>query len=251
MLDHNLFNTISLTLSIVGIGQDRFKVFNGVFDEYTLKSLEVLKRKGYFDVLGQCIKTGKEADVYLARKGEELRAVKIYRMTSANFKKISSYIQRDYRFKDVKGNVRNIILKWVQKEFRNLLICHKANVSVPFPYKCNNNIIVMEFVQGLMLKDTDLVNPETFLTILLEQLKLLRYEAKMVHADLSEFNILVRDQVPVIIDLGQAMTVKNGDDFEQVRDLYTRDIEQIAHYFSKVYKLDVTTESLLKKLEKD
>ncbi len=231
------------------ISREKFKVHEGVFDEYTLNTLEFLKRKKYFDKLGKPIKTGKEADVYFAEKDGELRAIKIYRVTSANFKKISTYISRDFRFKNIKGNLRKVIFIWVQKEYRNISLCHKANMNVAYPYKQASNIIIMDYIAGDMLKDVELENPKEFWQQLLEQLKLMKHEAKLIHGDLSEFNILVEDNIPYIIDLGQAVSIKNEEDFKENYELYERDIKNITHYFNKRYKLDLKLDEVLKELE--
>ena len=136
------------------ISREKFKVHEGVFDEFTLKTLEMMKRKHYFDELGKAIKTGKEGDVYFAYRGEKTLAIKIYRMTSANFKKISQYIIRDYRFRNIKGSLRKVILVWAEKEFRNVALCHKHNISVPYMYKQFNNIIVMDYIYQLFMGNT-------------------------------------------------------------------------------------------------
>lgn len=231
------------------ISREKFKVFEGVFDEYTLNTLEFLKRRKYFDELGKPIKTGKEGDVYLAKFKDELRAIKIYRLTSANFKKISKYINRDFRFKNIKGNLRKVILIWVEKEYRNLSICHKANMNVPYPYKQASNVIIMDYIDGCMLKDTALDNPMEFFDLLLEQLYLLKHEARLIHGDLSEFNIMVKDSLPYIIDLGQAMIIKNEDDLKDYYDLYERDIKNVVNYFNKEYKLQIDENEVFEKLK--
>ncbi|MDA3855282.1 MAG: AarF/UbiB family protein [Candidatus Woesearchaeota archaeon] len=230
------------------ITREKFKVYSGVFDEFTLNTLEFLKRKNYYDKFGKPIKTGKEGDVYSAVKGEEIRAIKIYRLTNANFKKISEYINRDFRFRNIKGNLRKSILVWVQKEYRNLSICHKANMNVPYPYKQSNNIIIMEYIEGGMLKDIPLSNPEEFFDLLIEQMYIMKHEAKLIHGDLSEFNIMVKDDLPVIIDMGQAMTIKNNDDFKEFYDLYERDVKNVVRYFNKRYSLNVSEEETFQKL---
>jgi RIO kinase 1 len=231
------------------MGKEKFKVLEGVFDEFTLSVLETLKRKKYFDELSRPIKTGKEGDVYLAMKGQgedrERRAIKMFRVTSANFKKISSYIQRDYRFKTIKGNLRKVIMMWAQKEYRNLLLCHKAQMNVPFPYKQMYNVIVMEYVDGCMLKDAHLEDPESFFRQLIEQLWIMKHHVKMVHGDLSEFNIMVSNQMPVIIDLGQAMTFKNEDEFLLYEDLFLRDLKVVSTFFQKKYGLSYTVEDMV------
>lgn len=233
------------------INREKFKVYEGVFDEFTLGVLDNLKRRKYFDELSRAIKTGKEGDVYLVKKDGGFRAIKIYRLTSANFKKIAAYINRDFRFKNIKGNLRKVILVWSEKEFRNLNLCHKANMNVPFPFKQLNNVIVMEYLDGGMLKDIHLTNPEQFFEMLIEQMYLMRHKAKLIHGDLSEFNVMVKDNtIPYIIDLGQAMTIKNLDDFKEYYDLYERDVKNIVGYFNKVYKLNVSLEETFLRLDK-
>jgi len=234
---------------VVKVNREKFKVLEGVFDEQTLETLNLLKQKKYFDVLLNPIKTGKEADVYLSSKDKEYRAIKLYRVTSSNFKKITSYINRDFRFKNIKGNLRKVIFFWVQKEYRNLMICHKENMNVPFVYKQMGNIIIMEYIDGGMLKDVVLDNPSEFFEMLLEQMFILKKKAKLIHGDLSEFNILVKNQIPYIIDLGQAMTIKNVDDFNNLKDLYLRDVENVVKYFNKRYKLNLILDEILEKLE--
>ena len=235
------------------MGKEKFKVLEGVFDEHTLSTLDILKRKKYFDELGHAIKTGKEGDVYFARKFDKeqdgRRAIKMYRVTSANFKKISQYITRDYRFKTIKGNLRKVIMAWSQKEFRNLNLCHKAQMNVPYPYIQMNNVIVMQYIDGGMLKDIYLEDPEDFFEQLLEQLYIMRHEAKLVHGDLSEYNIMVQDQSPYIIDVGQAMSIKNEDDFNSFKDLYERDIKVVVNFFNRKYNLDLKLEEVLERLE--
>lgn len=230
------------------VNREKFKVYEGVFDDFTLTTLNFLKNKNYFDELKSPIKTGKEGDVYLAKKGEELRAIKLYRLTSANFKKISEYITRDYRFKNIKGNLRKVILMWVQKEYRNLRVCHKANMNVPYPYKQDNNIIIMEYIDGKMLKDTVLNNPRDFFELLIEQMHLMKNEAKLIHGDLSEFNVLVHEDIPYIIDLGQAMSIRNEEDLENLYDLFERDVENIVKYFNKTYSLKLDSKKIIEKL---
>ena len=232
------------------ISRERFKVYEGVFDEFTLRTLENLKRRQYFDELGGPIKTGKEGDVYFVKKDSGLRAVKIYRLTSANFKKISEYISRDYRFANIKGSLRKVILRWAQKEYRNLILCHKANMNVPFVYKQFNNVILMDYIAGPMLKDIQLENPRQFWELVFEQMKLMKDEAKLIHGDLSEFNILVKDNVPYFIDMGQAISISNEDDLVQFYDLFERDVKNVVHYFNKRYNLELDLSDVITRLEK-
>ncbi len=231
------------------VTREKFKVFEGVFDEFTLNTLESLKRRKYFDELKYPIKTGKEGDVYYAIKDGEIRAIKIYRITTANFKKISVYIQRDFRFRNIKGNLRKVILAWAQKEFRNIMACHKENMNVPFVFKQENNVIIMEYIDGFMLKDVLLENPIRFFNQLIEQLKIMKNQVGLIHADLSEFNIMVKDEMPYIIDMGQGIIIKNQEDFQRNYSLFERDVKNVCDYFNKKYKMKLNYEEVINRLD--
>lgn len=231
------------------VAKDKFKVYEGVFDDFTLDTLNFLKQKRYYDKLGKPIKTGKEGDVYLAVHEGNFRAVKIYRITTANFKKISLYIQRDFRFKTIKGNMRKVILMWAQKEYRNLMLCYNASMNVPYPFKHANNVIIMEYIEGDMLKDSVISNPDVFFEMLLEQMKLMFNSAKIIHGDLSEFNILVKDEMPYIIDWGQGISFKNNDDFIENYDLFERDILNVCSYFNKKFDMNLDYKKIIDKIK--
>ncbi|MFT4244452.1 MAG: RIO1 family regulatory kinase/ATPase [Candidatus Woesearchaeota archaeon] len=227
------------------VNREKFKVYEGVFDNLTLNALENLKRRQYYDELGSPIKTGKEGDVYHAYKQDSHLAIKMFRITSANFKKISQYIIRDFRFRTIKGNLRKVILAWSQKEFRNLQLLYKAGVNVPYPYKQFQNIIIMDYVDGWMLKDAIIENPHNIFEQVKEQLYLMTRKAKLIHADLSEFNMmLTRDGIVTIIDVGQAMNFKNFQDFKEFEDLLRRDLQNVCRFFNKKFNLDIKSDEL-------
>lgn len=233
------------------ISREKFKVFEGVFDEQTLSVLENLKRKKYYDELGKPIKTGKEGDVYHAYRNDKHLAIKMFRVTSANFRKISDYILRDFRFKNIKGNIRKVIMMWSQKEFRNLQILHQSHVNVPYAYKQYQNVIIMDYVDGAMLKDSYIENPKEIFEQVKEQMYLMLHNAKLIHADLSEFNMmLTKDNIVTIIDVGQAMRFKSEEDFKEFEDLFTRDVKNVCHFFVKKYGLDINYEEICKELKK-
>ena len=230
------------------MSKDKFKIYEGVFDEFTLNNLELLKRKKYFDELMLPIKCGKEADVYLARQGKELRAIKIYRVTNANFKKIKEYISNDYRFKGIKTNFRKTIFMWVGKEWRNLNLMYKNNICVPTPYKYYKNIIIMEYIDSQMLKDIPLEEPQKIFDRIVLQLKLLVNEAKLIHGDLSGFNILMKDDFPCFIDVGQSVNIKNEGEKNKFEHLFLRDIKNIVNFFNKKYDLEIDYKKIFEKI---
>ncbi len=216
------------------------EVFDDVFDTPTLLALYELSRKGYIEAFGGCVSTGKEANIFhaISKKEEEI-AVKIYLITTANFNAMKDYILGDPRFAGIKPSKKDIIFAWAQKEFKNLRRAEHAGVRVPKPYIVKRNILLMEFIgkEGIpmpLLRDITLTKEEAehILKRIVEFIRLLYIKGKLVHADLSEYNILVDvdDMEPVIIDMGQSVTTEhfNADTFLK------RDIYNILRFFKKL-----------------
>lgn len=221
---------------------DKREVFDDVFDDATLMALYELSRKGYIDALGGCFSTGKEANLFHAvSKKDHISeiAVKIYLISTANFNAMKEYILGDPRFIGIKQSRRDIIFAWTKKEFKNLKRAEEAGVRVPKPYVTKRNILLMEFIgkDGIpmpQLKDVELTHEEAkdIFNRTVEYMKLLYSRAKLVHADLSEYNILVDvyTMEPVIIDMGQSVTT---DHFHA--DTYLRrDCYNISRFFGKL-----------------
>ena len=169
------------------------------------------------------IARGKEADVYLAEPGEselvksEYLAIKFFRAEGQSFNKMKDYIEGDPRFGNLKASRFNTVNIWCRKEFGNLVLAHKAGARVPTPYMFNGSILAMEFIgeQGVpcpKLKDLPLKNPKRTFDDIMSQIRAM-FRAGLIHADLSEFNILIqgRTQLPVIIDMGQAVVKRAFD----------------------------------------
>jgi len=217
-------------------------VFSDVFDEATLKALYELSRKGYIDALGGSFSTGKEANLFhaIARKDDISEiAVKIYLIATANFNAMKEYILGDPRFAGIKQSKKDIILAWTKKEFKNLKRAEEAGVRVPKPYITRRNILLMEFIgkDGVpmpQLKDVKLTPQEAshIFSRIIEYMNLLYSRAKLVHADLSEYNILVDMDTmePVIIDMGQSVMTDHFNAEAYLR----RDVANIARFFGKL-----------------
>lgn len=220
--------------------REEFKVYQRVFDNFTFKTLYKLARK-YFDSLEGCISIGKEADVYRANKGNEYVAVKIYRMTAADFKNMWKYIRGDPRFDHVKMRHRDIVLAWTKKEFVNLTKADKVGVRVPKPIAFLNNVLIMEYIGGKNPAPTAKIlppkNPEKWYKVIMKYITLLYHKAKLVHSDLSEYNILNFRENPVIIDISQGVNLRHPNSEEFLK----RDIKTIINWFKKL-GLDVNFE---------
>ena len=217
------------------------KVGNEIFDKLTLETLYKLANQGYLDILNGAISTGKEANVLTGiNDDEEFIAVKIYRIATSDFKKMDYYLKGDPRFNIKTKNKRKIIYSWVTKEFKNLTRLHNAGVTVPQPITSSNNVLLIEFIgdsdgnPAQPVKNQPPKNPDEFFNKLLIQLKLFVNEAKLVHGDLSNYNILNKNEEPVIIDVSQSVVLDNPIS----RELLERDIHTLVREYTK---LDVET----------
>ena len=222
--------------------EDR-KIYAEVLDLRTLKVLYRLSAKGYIKALGGVISTGKEANVFYAdgffENQEVQMAVKIYRIETSEFYKMDEYLFGDKRFDLRRISKKDLIFVWCEKEFRNLQRAYECGVSVPRPYVQTKNVILMEFLGedeisaptlsdlGLSLKE--IVDPEEVFEMVLENVKRLYSKAELVHADLSEYNVVLFDDRPYFIDMGQSVLI----DHPYAKTYLERDLKNVLRFFSK------------------
>ncbi|MBZ3935879.1 serine protein kinase RIO [Methanimicrococcus blatticola] len=229
------------------------KAEENVFDVPTLKLLYSFANKGIISELGGSISTGKEANVFYATGNEGEVAVKIYRINSSTFKAMDPYILKDPRFTHIRHSRKDIIFAWTQKEYQNLLRINKAGIRAPRPVTFDRNILVMEFMgeNGIAypsLKDVKMDDEDArlFYDQIIENMRRMYVRASLVHADLSEYNILIdiENEEAVIIDVGQAVTLNHPN----AREFLTRDIENIKRFFKK-YGIDEGTKEIAERIK--
>jgi RIO kinase 1 len=161
--------------------------------------------------------------------------VKIYRTSTADFRGIEEYIMGDPRFPGRRSNKRQVIYAWARKEFLNLRLAHNNGVPVPEPIDFYKNVLAMEYVgtetmAAPEVRQVKLEDPHTFFDQVIDAVSLLLNKAHLVHGDLSEYNILVRDGTPVLIDMGQAMMERHS----RASELLDRDCKNVARYFNRL-----------------
>jgi RIO kinase 1 len=206
-----------------------------VFDQATLMVIYDFLKSGVLYEVHGVVNAGKEARVYLGKstEGKDL-AIKIYLTASAEFRKgMLKYIEGDYRFRSVKRDTRSLIYTWAQKEFRNLQQAFYAKVRVPEPIAVKDNVLVMEFigekgVRAPSLKEQLPKKPSKVYDQILKYLARLYSEAKLVHGDLSEYNIMLWRGNPVIFDMAQAVPLTHP----MAESFLRRDITNLNRYFS-------------------
>jgi len=210
------------------------KVRHNVFDEYTERLLFRLQGQGFFEELVSAIGVGKEANVFTARKKDgSFVIVKIYRLEACNFNKMYSYIRQDPRYLSVSNQRRKTIFFWVEREYRNLLKAREV-IRVPTPHTRRDHVLVMELIghgntPSQLLKDATPEDPKAFFDEVIAMVEKL-WRAGLVHADLSEFNIINHEERPVFIDMSQSTVTEN----HEAREYLRRDLTIICKHFRKL-----------------
>ncbi|MDH3364497.1 MAG: serine protein kinase RIO [Thermoplasmata archaeon] len=230
---------------------DDRKTYDEVFDRQNLMRIYKLFSDGVIDQIDYPISTGKEGNVFRATTSDGTPlALKIYRTSTATFKDMAKYIAGDPRFKGVSRNRRKLIMTWSSKEYRNLQRLHDAGVRVPVPVACHCNMIVMEFIgsdsgPAPMMKDVKLDSPVGVAEIILGHARRAYQKAEIVHGDLSEYNVLMNGDEPVIIDVGQSVLLEHP----LADELLVRDMSNIARFFRR-YGLSIDVERELREIRK-
>jgi len=145
------------------------------------------------------------------------------------------YIEGDPRFAHVKRDTRSLIYAWAQKEFKNLTQAHEAGVPVPKPIAVEHNVLVMEFVgeKGVsapLLREVQLKSPRRVYELLLASVKKLYRKAGLIHGDLSEYNVMIWKDKPVLFDVSQAVPLQHP----MADHLLRRDLENLYRYFKRL-----------------
>lgn len=210
---------------------NQFKVSEDVFDDVTLLALYKLVHKKWLSVIGGSISTGKEANVFYGERDGTGVAIKIYRIRTANFTTMSSYIIGDRRFSRVKKSRKELVFAWTRKEFSNLARAYEAGIPVPEPLVWDRNILIMSYlgedeIPYPQLKNADIEDPAGIYATIIRYIDILYNKAELVHGDLSEFNILYGNQ-PYLIDMGQSITRDHPRAFQ----FLMRDIRNINRFF--------------------
>ena len=228
-----------------------YQVIEEVFDRSTLMTIYDLMNKGIIDEIHGVVSAGKEARIYWGKdtQGKEL-AIKIYLTTSADFKKgMIPYIEGDPRFSHIRKDTRSLIYTWAQKEYKNLQRSQEAGVKVPEPVAVQKNVLIMEFVgkdgvRAPLLKETTLEDPKRVFRLLLTYLRRLYQKGGLVHADLSEYNIMIWKGRPVIFDVAQSVLIKHPMADRFLR----RDLENLHKYFKRIYSEVSSLEEIYKRV---
>ncbi|HDY83450.1 MAG TPA: serine protein kinase RIO [Halieaceae bacterium] len=211
----------------------------------TPKRIQPLVDDGLVDEVLHPLMSGKEADVFVVRCGSKIRCAKIYKEAAKrSFKKAAQYTEgrkvRNSRRarameKGSKFGRRQQEETWQNAEVDALYRLAGAGVRVPQPYGCFDGVLLMELItdeDGAVaprLNDVSMSEEQA----LEDHALVMQYVARMlcaglVHGDLSEFNVLVDENGPVIIDLPQAVNAAGNNNAHAMLE---RDVGNMTAYY--------------------
>lgn len=211
------------------------------------KRIQPLVDDGIVDSVLRQLMSGKEATVYVVQCGDEVRCAKVYKEASKrSFKNAVMYnegrkvrngrnaraMQKGSKF----GREQQEEI-WQNTEVDALYKFADAGIRVPTPYGCFGGVLIMELItdaDGFAApRLNDVTMPEE--KALIDHAKVMDYVVRMlsvgvIHGDLSEFNVLVDEEGPVIIDLPQAVDAAGNNN---AKKMLLRDVNNMTQYYSQ------------------
>ncbi|HBM84231.1 MAG TPA: serine protein kinase RIO [Halieaceae bacterium] len=207
--------------------------------------LQPLVEDGLIDEVLFPLMSGKEADIFVVRSGTRTRCAKVYKEAyKRSFKKAAAYtegrkVRNTRRARAMEKGSRYGRKQqeetWQNAEVDALYRLDRADVRVPEPYGCYDGVLLMELVTDeagdVAPRLADVMMSEE--QALEDYAQVLRYIVRMlcaglIHGDLSEFNILVDPDGPVIIDLPQAVDASANNN---ARAMLLRDVQRVTDYY--------------------
>mmetsp|Transcript_29019 Transcript_29019/g.46939 ORF Transcript_29019/g.46939 Transcript_29019/m.46939 type:complete len:577 (-) Transcript_29019:532-2262(-) len=211
-----------------------------VLDPRTRMILFKMLHRGTISEINGCISTGKEANVYhaLNSEGREF-AIKVYKTSILVFKDRDRYVSGDFRFRRgySKHNPRKMVRVWAEKETKNLARLQLAGIPSPEPIMLRSHVLVMTFMgkdgwAAPRLKEATLSEEQAKAAYsqCVRLMRVMYQKARLVHGDLSEYNILYYNELLYFIDVSQSVE----HDHPHALDFLRKDCDNIVQVFGRM-----------------
>lgn len=206
-------------------------------------AINALVNANVITALGKPLGVGKESDVYEALAPDETQvALKFHRIGRTSFKKTK--LKRNYTVK------YSYTPDWhkqshisAKKEYNALKLLYPRGVSVPKPIMQNRHVLVMSMIDGAELfRDPELEDSQATYQEILDNVKTAYQKVKMIHGDLSPYNIIVQpNQHVLIIDWPQNISIKHPN----AKELLERDLQNVLTFFLRKHDIESKLEDAL------
>jgi len=209
---------------------------------YDCLAINALVKAGVIEAFGKPLGVGKESDVYdaLTPQGEQV-AVKFHRLGRTSFRatrRTRGYVAQRHH------------ISWLyqsrlaaEKEFEALKLVHAKSVAAPKPISQNRHVVVMGMIEGAELAEfNEIQNPEKTLNEILVNVRKAYVKAGIVHADLSEFNIILQPNGHILIIDWPQFVERDQPNADR---LLERDVTNVVQFFRRKFRVKTTKEDAL------
>jgi RIO kinase 2 len=195
---------------------------------YDCLAINALVKANVLEAFGKPLGVGKEADVYdaLNPKGERI-AVKFHRLGRISFRQTMR--KRGYATEHFGWLFQSRLA--AEKEFQALKLVFSKKVAVPKPISQNRHVIAMGMIEGAELAEwKEISKPDRVLKEILFNIRKAYLKAGVIHADLSEYNVILKPNMHIlIIDWPQYVTRSHPN----AQQLLERDVKNVLQYFER------------------
>jgi RIO kinase 2 len=204
---------------------------------YDCLAINAFVKAEVLEAFGKPLGVGKEADIYdaLNPKSERI-AVKFHRLGRISFRQ--TIRKRGYTTEHTGWLFQSRLA--AEKEFEALKLVFQHGVAVPEPISQNRHVLVMGMIEGAELAEyKEIPAPERVLKEILRNIRKAYLKASVVHADLSEYNVILKPDMHIlIIDWPQYVTKEHPN----AQQLLTRDVENILRFFRRKHMVKAELE---------
>jgi RIO kinase 2 len=207
---------------------------------YDCLAINALVKAGVLEAFGKPLGVGKEADVYDALNPKQERiAVKFHRLGRISFRQ--TIRKRGYITERASWLFQSRLA--AEKEFEALKLVYPYGIAVPEPIRQNRHVVAMGMIEGAELAEwKEIPKPEKVLKEILRNVRKAYLKAGVIHADLSEYNVILKPNMHIlIIDWPQYVTREHPN----AQQLLTRDVKNVLQYFRRKRLLRVKLKEAL------